>query len=184
MTNGYPHTIRSGTGEEITFLGLVRDGAVDRLEIENRVTPGAGPPMHVHYLQEETLTVVSGRMAYQVEGQEPVFAEAGATASFAPGVSHRFWNAGDTELLCRGYAKPPLNLEYFLTQLYASTAESGRGRPNMQDVAFLLTRYRSEFGMSAIPALVQRVLFPIQRLLGRLSGRYAKYADAPEPAVR
>ena len=38
--------------------------------------------------------------------------------------------------------------------------------------------------MSAIPRLVQRIVFPIHRLLGRLSGRFAKYADAPEPARR
>jgi mannose-6-phosphate isomerase-like protein (cupin superfamily) len=179
----YPHTIRNGTGEVITFLGVRREGAVERLEIENRVSPGAGPPMHVHYLQEEVLTVVSGRMAYQVEGEAPVFVEAGETAGFAPGVSHRFWNCGDTDLLCRGYAAPPLNLEYFLTELYAS-AERGKGRPNLQEIAFLATRYRSEFAMKAIPPLVQRIMFPIQLLLGRLSGRFEKYADAPDPARR
>jgi hypothetical protein len=140
--------------------------------------------MHVHHLQEESLTVVSGRMAYEVEGQPPVFLELGETGTFAPGVSHRFWNPGDADLVCRGYAAPPLNLEYFLTELYASTAASGNGRPHMQDVAFLLTRYRSEFGMSAIPAFVQRIVFPFQLLLGRLTGRLAKYADAPEPAGR
>jgi quercetin dioxygenase-like cupin family protein len=179
--NRYPKTIRSGTGEEITFLGIEREGGVERLMIENRVTPGAGPPMHVHHMQEEVLTVVSGRMTYQVEGEEPVVLEAGQTGAFAPGVSHKFWNSGDSELLCRGWAAPPLNLEYFLTELYASTARGG-GRPNLQEIAFLVTRYRSEFTMNAIPQLVQRVVFPIQILLGRLSGRLAKYADAPPPA--
>jgi quercetin dioxygenase-like cupin family protein len=159
---------------------VTREGGVERLMIENRVTPGAGPPMHVHHRQEEALTVVKGRMAYQIEGREPIFAEPGQSASFAPGVSHRFWNAGDDDLLVRGYAAPPLNLEYFLTELYASSAR-GNGRPSLQEIAFLMTRYRSEFGMSAIPALVQRIVFPIQILLGRLSGRLAKYADAPPP---
>ena len=35
--------------------------------------------------------------------------------------------------------------------------------------------------MTAIPALVQRLVFPILVVVGTLLGRYAKYADAPEP---
>jgi quercetin dioxygenase-like cupin family protein len=181
--NTYPRTIRNGAGEELTFLGRTHQGGVERLEIENRVSPGAGPPMHVHHLQEESLTVVRGRMGYEVEGQPPVFLDAGGTGTFAAGVAHRFWNAGSEDLVVRGWAAPPLNLEYFLTELYAS-AERGGGRPDMRELAFLIRRYRSEFGMSAIPALVQRLVFPLLILRGRLSGRLARYADAPEPARR
>ena len=181
--NVYPRTIRNGVGEELTFLGRTYAGGVERLEIENRVSPGAGPPMHVHHLQEESLTVVRGRMGCEIEGQPPAFLDAGGTGTFAAGVAHRFWNAGPDELVVRGWAAPPLNLEYVLTELYAS-AERGRGRPNLQEIAFLLTRYRTEFAMRAMPVLVQRLLFPILILLGRLSGRLTQYVDAPEPARR
>jgi quercetin dioxygenase-like cupin family protein len=177
----YPRTIQNGSGEEITFLDHVRQPSGDYLEVENSVQPGAGPPMHVHYLQEEAMTVLSGRMGYQIRDEAPKYLEAGDTAVFAPGVAHRFWNAGDSVLQCRGRATPAYNLEYFLTALYASAKEQGNGRPNLQDAAFLVTRYKSEFGMVAIPEVVQRVLFPIQLWFGRRSGRFAKYADAPEP---
>ncbi len=47
-----------------------------------------------------------------------------------------------------------------------------------------MRRYRSEFQMSEIPAAVQRFVFPVQVALGRLLGKYKKYADAPEPVRR
>jgi mannose-6-phosphate isomerase-like protein (cupin superfamily) len=181
--NVYPRTIRNGIGEEITFLGVTRHGGMERLEIENRVSPGSGPPMHVHHLQEESLTVVRGRMGYEIQGGPPVFLDAGETGTFAAGVPHRFWNAGEEDLVARGWAAPPLNLEYFLTELYGS-AERGGGRPDMRELAFLIRRYRSEFGMSAIPDLVQRLVFPLMILWGWLGGRLTRYADAPEPARR
>ena len=41
--------------------------------------------------------------------------------------------------------------------------ENGGKRPRLFDAAYLLTRYRSEFGMAEIPAPVQRVVFPVVR---------------------
>jgi hypothetical protein len=35
-----------------------------------------------------------------------------------------------------------------------------------------------------IPDAVQRLVFPAQVALGRLLGKYRKYADAPEPVRR
>jgi len=67
----YPHMIENGAGEELTFLGVVRHPDGDRLEAESRATPGAGPPMHVHHLQEEAMCVVSGRLGTQVVGEQP-----------------------------------------------------------------------------------------------------------------
>ncbi len=69
--NDYPHTIENGAGEQLTFRRRVNDPAGDWLEAENLVQPGAGPPMHVHYLQEEALTVEQGRLGYQLLDQEP-----------------------------------------------------------------------------------------------------------------
>jgi hypothetical protein len=47
----YPHTIENGAGERITFLRIVVSPTGDRLEVENVVTPGSGPPMHIHHHQ-------------------------------------------------------------------------------------------------------------------------------------
>ena len=174
--NRYPRTIDNGAGERLTFLG---DG-----EVKNEVSPGAGPPWHVHYLQEEALTVERGTMGWQRMGEEERIAREGETAKFAPGEMHRFWNAGDDVLVCSGYARPPGNIEYFLTQVYASMRANGGKRPRLFDTAYLLTRYGSEFGMAVPPRRVQRVLFPIVVAVGRLFGLHRRFADAPEPVRR
>jgi quercetin dioxygenase-like cupin family protein len=176
----YPHTIENGAGERLTFVRRVQDSAGDRLEIENVVNPGSGPPMHVHHLQEEALTVEEGQMGYQRVAEPARFAEAGETVVFKPGEAHRFWNAGEEDLRCTGYVQPADNLEYFLTAIYDSQRENGGSRPGPFDAAFLTRRFRSEFGMTEIPAAVQRFLFPALVGVGRLLGRYKKYVDAPE----
>jgi quercetin dioxygenase-like cupin family protein len=180
----YPHIIDSGDGELLTFLG-VRADAYGRqvLEVENRVQPGSGPPMHVHHLQEESLTVQEGRMGYRIAGGPDRFAGPGETVTFAPGQMHRFWNAGNGVLRCSGWASPPNNLEYYLTEAFASMRRSG-GRPNPFDAAYLLGRYRTEFALGDIPAPVRAVVFPLLRSVGRLLGRDRRYTDAPPPIRR
>jgi quercetin dioxygenase-like cupin family protein len=177
----YPYTIDNAAGERLTFL---EPGSGERQELKNSVSPGAGPPMHVHYLQEEALTVESGTIGWERQGGEEQIARAGETVTFGPGEMHRFWNAGDDELVCTGYVSPPDNLEYFLTQLYGSMRATGGKRPRLFDVAYLLTRYRTEFGMAVPPRPVQRVLFPIVVTVGRLLGWHRRFDGAPEPVRR
>lgn len=57
-------------------------------------------------------------------------------------------------------------------------------RPDPFDAAYLSWRYRDEFAVHEIPRFVQRFVFPVQVLVGRLLGKYRKYADAPEPVRR
>jgi len=177
----YPYTIENGSGEFLTFLGIQHGADGDRVNAESRALPGAGPPMHAHQLQEEAMTVVSGKLGYQVAGQEPQFAGPGETAIFAPGVAHKWWNAGTTELRCTGWAKPPHNVEFFLGAIFDSMKRSGKPRPSLFDAAFLLTRYKTEMVMLEIPAPVQTLLFPVLIAIGRMLGKYDRYKDAPEP---
>jgi hypothetical protein len=139
--------------------------------------------MHVHYLQEESLTVQGGRMGYRVAGGPDCFAGPGDTATFAPGEMHRFWNAGSGVLRCSGRISPPASFEYLLTEVFASMRRGG-GRPDPFDAAYLLGRYRTEIAQGDIPAFIRVVVFPILRALGRLLGRDRRYADAPPPVRR
>jgi len=180
----YPHTIDNGAGERLTFLRRVPGPRGDRLEVENVVAPGAGPPMHVHHHQDEALTVVEGRLGWERPGQAPGFAGPGETVVFAAGDPHRFWNAGDGDLRCRGHIEPADSIEYFLGQLFASARRRGGARPDPFDAAFLAHRYRREFTLVEIPAPVRRVVLPLQVAVGTALGRYRRYADAPEPVRR
>lgn len=180
----YPHAVENGGGERLVFTRRVRGAGGERVLGENLVSPGSGPPMHVHHLQTEALTVLEGRMGYQRLGEAERFAGPGEEVVFAAGEAHRFWNAGDGDLRCSAWVEPPDNIEYFLTELFESTRRNGGHRPHPLEAAFLLTRYRSEFGLQAIPGPVLRVVFPILVLIGRVTGRFRRYQDAPEPVRR
>jgi quercetin dioxygenase-like cupin family protein len=177
----YPHTIENGAGEQLTFVRLVEDATGSWLEVENMVEPKAGPPMHTHHRQEESLTVVAGKIGVEIAGQPEAFYEKGATVNFKPGQAHRFWNAGTEPLICKGWIKPADNVEYFLTEIFNSTKANGGKEPLSFDGAYLLDRYKSEFDMAGIPPLVKKVIFPTTVFLGKLAGRHKKFKNAPMP---
>jgi quercetin dioxygenase-like cupin family protein len=178
----YPRTIDDGGGSAMTFVGVSTDETgAEHLSVVSRVAPGHGPPSHVHHLQDEQVTVREGRIGWAVTGEPEQFAGPGETVRFAAGVEHRFWNAGDEDLVCEGSVSPPDNFEWFLTQVYASTKANDGTRPGLFDSAFLMTRYRSEFAMTDIPKPITAVLFPIIAAVGRLFGRADRYAAAPQP---
>ena len=180
-TTALPLRIENGHGEVLIFERRVATPDGERIEGRNEVQPGAGPPMHVHFRQEEGLTVVAGRIGYQIRGEAPRFAGPGETVVFAPGVAHRFWAAGDAVLRCDCFIQPPDNTIYFLSEVFRSTRERGDGKPDPFEAAFLLHKYRSEYAMLSIPGFVQRVAFPVLRLIGRLTGKYGRFAHGPEP---
>ncbi len=153
-----PHTIENITGEKLTFLRIVVKDGVEYLETESEVQPNAGPPMYVHYKQDESMTVLSGKIGYQELKGEKKYAGPGETVLFKVGVPHKFWNAGNEPLRISGYVSPANNMVYFLSQIYRSMNENG-GRPGMYDSAYLLGRYKTEFRMLEIPTFVQKVIF-------------------------
>ena len=178
MKTDLPLTIQNMTGEKLTFLKIDFKDGIEYLETESEVQPNAGPPMHVHHKQDESLTVVSGKIGYQQLHGEKKYAGAGETVLFKAGTAHKFWNAGNDVLICTGYASPANNIIYFLSQIYKSIDENG-GRPGLYDTAYLLNRYKSEFSMLEIPAFVQKIIFPVALFFGGLLGKNKKFADAP-----
>lgn len=184
MTRTYPYTIDNGNGELLTFTGVTEGPEGVRAWVDGVAQPGAGPPMHVHYLQEEAATVVRGRLGYQILGGEPRFAGPGETVVWPPGTAHKWWNAGEDELHMTGWCSPPDNIEFYLGTLFRSTKDNGGKRPGLFDAAFLMTRYRSEFAVVEIPAFLRRVVIPLVYGLGQMLGKYRKFTDAPPPVTR
>ena len=97
-------------------------------------------------------------------------------------VGHKWWNAGSGELHATGWAKPPLNIEFFLGAIFDATRRNGGTRPGIFDAVYLTTRYRSEFELLDIPKPVQTIAFPFIYVLGHVLGKYGRYKDAPPPA--
>ncbi|HET6768922.1 MAG TPA: cupin domain-containing protein [Chitinophagaceae bacterium] len=177
----YPHTIENCVGEKIIFHSIQQEPDGDRVIVENFVTPGHGPVMHTHFLQEEELMVIKGRLGYQVWGQEGKYVNEGEAVLFKRGTAHRFWNAGNEILNCKGWIKPANTIVFFLTALYAAQNKSGKAQPEPFDAAYLMTRYGKEYDLPEIPGFVKKMIIPLTYMIGRLLGKYKKFEDAPEP---
>ena len=176
-----PHRIKNDLGEELIFHRMENEDGEEKLIVECYVEPNAGPIMHTHHKQDESFTVLNGKLGYQLKGEEPCFAGVGETVFFKRGVPHRFWNAGKDELNCYGYIKPANNVVFYLTALFNAQKESGKEIPEPFDSAYLLYRYRKEYGMSGLPRFVNAVIIPATYTIGKLRGRYKKFEQAPEP---
>lgn len=176
-----PHTIENCLGEKLRFIRIEQEDGIDKMIVDNEVDPGCGPEMHVHFKQDEALTVKEGRMGYQVKDGPELFAEPGETVLFERGTFHRFWNAGETQLKCEGWLKPANTTDYFLTGLYNSINKAGKPEGDPFDGAFLVTRYSSEYDVDVIPGFVKKVIMPITVALGKMLGKYDHFKDAPEP---
>ena len=181
MNYNLPHTIENGLGETIIFKEIIREADGEKLLVEGRCLPKAGPPMHVHYKQDEGFTVVQGRIGYQVEGEGEQFLEPGESVVFPRGKAHRFWNAGSEEAVLNGWLKPVNTIIFYLSSIYAAQKKAGTGRPEAFDGAYLLRKYKNEYDMIGIPGFVKNVIMPITYGIGKISGKYKKFKEAPEP---
>lgn len=181
MNYTLPHTIKNHLGEELIFHRIELEDGVEKLIVENYVAPNAGPIMHTHHMQDESLTVLHGKLGYQVQGEEAKFAGIGQTVFFKRGVPHRFWNAGEDELNCYGWIKPANNIIFYLTAMYNAMNESGTEKPEQFDAAYLMYRYRKEFDVPELPKFVKSVIIPATYSIGKITGKYKKFKDAPAP---
>ena len=181
MNFTYPHVIENSIGEKIVFNELIKEPGGDKLVGESFVVPGSGPVMHTHWLQDESLTVIKGKIGYQVFGGLEQFAHEGETVLFKRGVAHRFWNAGNEVLHCKAWIKPANTFAFFITSVFAAQNKSGKAQPEMFDAAYLLKRYSSEYDMTEIPKFVKKVVIPITYFTGKILGKYKHFKDAPKP---
>lgn len=168
-------------GETLIITRSADETAGQLTEFEGTEEPGIGPPMHVHFKQEEKVKVVKGKMRIKTLTKEFSLAE-GQEYIFAYGEAHQFWNEGDQTMHYIGHVKPSNNYEYFIRHIYQSANEANDDKPNPFDAAFLLTKYKSEMDLLVIPKPVKLIVFPILLIIGKLTGRYKKFSDAP-PAI-
>jgi quercetin dioxygenase-like cupin family protein len=175
-----PHSITNPSGETLTFYELIQEKDGERLIGENFVLPKSGPPMHVHWLQDEGFTVLKGKIGYQIQGQPEQFATEGESVVFKRGEPHRFWNAGDEVLHCKGWVQPANTFMFFITGVFNAQNKTASAQPELFDAAYLLTRYKSEYDMLEIPVPVKKIVFPVVYAIGKLLGKYKHFKDAPE----
>lgn len=181
MNKSLPLTIKNHLGEELIFHRMEVEEGEEKLIIENYVPPNTPPIKHIFYMQDEFLIILHGKMGYQIEGEEVKYAAIGETVFFKKGKPHKFWNAGKDELNCFGWIKPANNIIFYLSTLYDSINESGTEKPGQFDSAYLLYRYRKEFDDPELPKFVKSLVLPAKYGIGKITGKYRKFKDAPAP---
>jgi hypothetical protein len=142
------------------------------LFIEGSLPAGSnGPPPHVHFEQREEGTVQAGTLGLKI-GKHAAIVQTGGDAAFPAGVVHSWWNAGDDLLEFSGRVVPAADLDQFLQALFDVLNASASGRPSIFYLAHVLWRHRRTQGVVRPPVTIQRILFPVVLLIGRLLGKY------------
>jgi quercetin dioxygenase-like cupin family protein len=110
-----------GPGDRITFLitGAETGGAFFMAEV--CVSPGGGPPPHVHSREEESFYLQQGTLALQVGGKR-LNAAAGDFIHIPRGTVHSFRNVGQETAKLLMVATPA-GLENFFAEAFFPSAE-------------------------------------------------------------
>jgi quercetin dioxygenase-like cupin family protein len=168
---------------EVLRMRRVRDAEGQTvLTIDGTLPPRmSGPPLHVHFHQREEGIVKAGSLGAQI-GNEKVVVRTGGTSVFPAGVVHSWWNAGDDRLELSGRAVPAVDLDRYLQALFAVLNASPSGRPSIFYLAHVLWRHRHTQSVIAPPRTIQRIIFPLVLLVGRVLGKYrgTRWPGSPE----
>lgn len=142
------------------------------LTIEGSLPPHMdGPPLHQHFQEREEGMVKAGMLGARV-GDKELIVPAGGSAVFPAGVSHKWWNAGEDLLELSGRVIPAVDLDRYLQAVFAILNASSTGRPSVFYIAHALWRHRQTQASLVPPRFVQRILFPVVLLIGRILGKY------------
>jgi len=178
------------TGESMTFVKTARETGGEYVKIELRADPDAFvAAAHVHPAQTETFEVLQGRLGAKVAG-ETVAAEAGDVLVVEPGQSHKWWNAGDGELVFRCEIRPALQFEQLIETMFSLAADgrtNKRGMPNPFRLAVVAQAHLDTVVLPFPPVWMQKAALAAGAPLGRLLGYRASYQPAeslsPVPAT-
>jgi len=159
------------TGERLALRRIARSGQLC-LELKGALPPRQeGPPLHMHFEENEVGTVVAGTLSAEVDGR--VFeVEAGGTAALPKGSAHRWWNAGDTELVFEGVTQPLIDLDVYLQAIFEVLNAGPANRPPLFYMAHLAWRHRHTQAVLFAPPWLQKLLVPAIVFAGTILGRY------------
>ena len=162
----------AASGERYVFrqTGAETDGAL--VVMEDYLGPGTeGPLAHVHPRQEERFIVRSGRLGVRIGDREHVLA-AGQEITAEPGVAHKIRNAGGDDLHITVEMRPALRFAQFLETAAALTHGAGGAARTFTlfEGALLMREFGDEIRPAQPPLSVQRIVFPILAIVGRVLG--------------
>jgi mannose-6-phosphate isomerase-like protein (cupin superfamily) len=159
------------TGEVLALRRRDRGGELV-LELHGTLPPGQpGPPLHVHYRENEEGRVTAGRLSAEVGGRR-IDLGPGEPVRIPPGVPHRWWNDGSEPLAFEGCARPLADLDRFLQAMFEVVNAGPPDRPPLFYLAHVLLRHRRTQAALMMPRPVQAVLWRVVVAVGTILGRY------------
>ena len=159
------------TGERLVLRRVV-NGQQTHLELSGSLPPGGeGPPMHVHFAEDEEGHVVAGALSAVVAG-ENLTVPAGESTSIPRGTPHRWWNAGTEPLVFQGVVRPAVDFDRYLQAVFEVMNAGPEGRPPLFYLAHVALRHRQTQAVLLMPKPLQGVMFRALVALGTLLGRY------------
>ncbi|HET7212002.1 MAG TPA: cupin domain-containing protein [Terriglobia bacterium] len=159
------------TGEQLS-IRRVKQGDEVWLELQGTLPPHRdGPPMHIHFAEDEEGRVESGVLSFVIDGRT-MTAGPGEFVSIPHGVPHRWWNEGDEPLAFNGAARPAVDLDRYLQAIFEVLNAGPNGRPPLFYIAHVALRHRRTQAALILPLGLQSVLFRLLVAVGTLLGRY------------
>jgi quercetin dioxygenase-like cupin family protein len=168
------------TGEVLVMRRLRDAQGQIVLSLDGTLPPGtSGPPLHVHFHENEEGIVKAGTLGAQI-GTDKFVVPAGGTVVLPAGRPHRWWNAGDDLLEFSGHVVP-VDLDRYLQAVFA-VLNASNGRPPIFYLAHVLWRHRDTQLLSIPPPAIQRILLPVVLIIGRILGKYrgSSWPGSPE----
>jgi quercetin dioxygenase-like cupin family protein len=160
------------SGEQITIRRAAAQSGGEVLDWELLLAPGGRvPSSHAHPEQEETFTVLDGRMKFRV-GWQRLTAGPGQSVRIPPGKVHHFANAGDGPARVAVQSRPALRMEELLETAAALARDqhaAGRALPRPLELALFMTEFEREVRAPFLPAGLVRA---VMRRLAALAGRH------------
>lgn len=159
------------TGERLSLRRITSRGQLC-LELKGSLPPHReGPPMHIHHVEDEEGRIVSGTLSAVVDGRT-LLLPAGESTVIPRGLAHRWWNAGNDELVFEGLARPLVDLDQYLHAVFDIMNAGPPNRPPLFYLAHLALRHKQTQEVLVMPRPVQAILFRVMVLVGTLLGRY------------
>jgi len=125
-------------GDVYRFLATGEDTNSKYTLIEALVSPGGGPPLHIHSREEEGFYILEGDITFTINGERLV-ATAGMFANMPVGTPHSFKN--ETNKLAKMLATvAPAGLEKMFMEIAVPLAEGATTAlpPTKEDIEKLL----------------------------------------------
>lgn len=171
------------TGETFTILATGQDTGGEYFQFDYTLKPGSFVPVaHIHPQQGETFEVRQGELSILINGKTDVV-RAGEAYTIPAGAAHQPRNSGAELLQAQVTFRPahPKNGDAVFFETYCGFASDGKaannGAPPFLALAVLLNAYSDFNYLTGPPIPVQKALFKVASLIGRLRGYKARYPE-------